>query len=118
MKLTVFCRGTSGLGLFVLFIMGFPLFSFSQKEKHYTLDELIHATYVNYPYGEQLKLSESQKQESVKDLDMEWLPQFSVSGKMTYQSEIYSLKMPESVTQNLGLNISDGKKLQIGRAHV
>ena len=112
MKLTVFCRGTSGLGLFVLFIMGFPLFSFSQKEKHYTLDELIHATYVNYPYGEQLKLSESQKQESVKDLDMEWLPQFSVSGKMTYQSEIYSLKMPESVTQNLGLNISDGKKLQ------
>lgn len=112
MKLTVFCRGMSGLGLFVLFVMGFPLFSFSQEEKHYTLEELIHAAYVNYPYGEQLKLSESQRQESVKDLDMEWLPQFSVSGKMTYQSEVYSLKIPESVTQNFGLNIGGAKKLQ------
>lgn len=112
MELAVFNRGISRLGLLVLFVIGFPVFSFSQEEHHYTLDELIHAANVNYPYGKQLNLNEAQKKESVRNLNMEWLPQVSISGKTTYQSEVYSLKMPASVMQNLGLNIDGGKKLQ------
>ncbi|HAT61007.1 MAG TPA: hypothetical protein DCS83_00440 [Prevotella sp.] len=112
MKSCISYKGIKVLGLLLLFVTGCSLSSFSQEGTHYTLDKLIYAAYVNYPYASQLDLNESERRESVKDLGVEWLPQVSVTGKTSYQSEISSLKIPGSVAQNFGLNIEGGEKWQ------
>jgi outer membrane protein TolC len=112
MKSGISYKGIKVLGLLLLFVIGCSLSSFSQGGTHYTLDKLIHAACVNYPYASQLGLNESGRRESVKDLGMEWLPQVSVTGKTSYQSEVSSLKIPESVAQRFGLNIGGGEKWQ------
>ncbi len=95
----------------VLFMCVFSI-AFPQGVKHYTLDELVRSAYVNYPFARQLSFTKLQNLESVKNLGTDWLPQVSVSGKGTCQSEVYSLKMPESIVQEFGLDLSQARKLQ------
>jgi outer membrane protein TolC len=98
-------------GVLVLFVFMF-LTAFPQGGKHYTLDQLVHSAYVNYPFAKQLNLTKLQNLESVKSIGTEWLPQVSVSAKTTFQSEVYALRMPESVVQEFGLDFDPAKKLQ------
>ncbi len=98
-------------GVLVLFVFMFST-AFPQGVKHYTLDELVHSAYVNYPFAKQLDLIGLQNLESVKNVSTDWLPQVSFSSKTTFQTEVYALKMPESVVQKFGLDIDPAKKLQ------
>jgi len=112
MKLTRLLIRKKCKSCILLFLMCFFSTVFSQKIKHYTLNELIHLAYVNYPYAGQLNLTKRQNDESEKNINTVWLPQVSVSGKTTYQSEVYSFSMPESVVQQFGLSLSTPEKLQ------
>ncbi len=112
MKLTGLLIREKYKSCILLFLMCFSSTAFSQEIKHYTLNELIHSAYVNYPYAGQLDLTKQQNEESIKNINTTWLLQVSVSGKTTYQSEVYAFKMPESVVQKFGLSLSNPEKLQ------
>lgn len=114
MKLTKLLNSkafTKKFGVMVLCI-SFPVCMFSQGKRPYTLNDLIRSAYAKYPYANQLDLAKRQKDESGKVIDSKWLPQLSASGKTSYQSEVSSISIPESIKKNFGLNIRGGKDLQ------
>jgi len=92
--------------------MCFSILTFSQEKKHYSLDELIRSAYVNYPYARQLHLNRLQVKESIKSVNSIWLPQVTISGKSSYQSEVSAVNIPQSIAQEIGLNVGKGEKLQ------
>jgi len=114
LKLTILLNSKvyiAKLQLCAIFISS-PFWASAQECRHYTLDELVYNARKNYPYAEQLNLTERRNLESVKSTNSEWLPLLSALGKTSYQSEVSAIHIPESMEQNLGINLGNGKKLQ------
>jgi outer membrane protein TolC len=87
-----------------------PLTIYAQLEKSITLDSLQTMVKKRYPYAKQLMLNGQYGQESVKSIGSNWLPQFSISGKTTLQSEVTAISLPANV--NLGFSLETGEKYQ------
>jgi len=98
---------TIKLNFIVIFFL-YPTFMLSQSQKHYTLEYLQRSAYQKYPYADQLILTKSGGNESIKSVDSKWLPQIAASGKNSYQSEVSAIKIPS----NLGITLDPGKKYQ------
>ncbi len=113
MKLTRLLNRKIGKADILLLLVCFSSTTvFSQDVRHYTLDELIHSAYMNYPYAGQLDLTKKQNDESMKSINTTWLPQVSVLGKTTYQSEVTAISIPASLEQKMGFSIAGGDKFQ------
>lgn len=98
----------------ILLIAGtiFPMFSYAQTGKHYTLNELIRSAYEKYPYARQLTFLKEQDAESAKSIDAQWLPHASAAVKSSYQSEISSINIPKEIEDKFGIDLNNGEKLQ------
>lgn len=85
------------MNLIILFLM-----LFSQKQDTLTLNECYDRVYEKYPNTYQKTLYESTSGLKLKNLDVNYLPQISLKGQATYQSDvpeiiipIPTIKMPE-----------------------
>ena len=96
------------LTLFSFFI--FPIMLHAQDGRTLSLDSLQQWAKVNYPYSRQLILNDQYKEESIKSIGTQWLPQLTVSGKTSYQSEITAVSLPDDI--NLGFTLGEGEKFQ------
>jgi|GEM_PF-3441444 len=114
MKLTKMLNNvirTVGLNMFVS-VLFLPVALYAQAEKTLTLDSLQQMARENYPYVRQLMLNSQQGQEAVKSVRSNWLPDLSVSGKTTLQSEYTFVSLPSAMLEQYGINMGSGKKFQ------
>jgi len=59
------------------------------------IDKCIQMAYANYPQIEEYNLIEASKQFDLKNSSLAWAPQFSISGKASWQSDV--VKMPVDI---------------------
>lgn len=60
-----------------------------------SIDECIRMAYANYPQIEEYDLIEASKQYDLKNSSLAWAPQFSISGKASWQSDV--VEMPADI---------------------
>lgn len=114
MKLTKLLNNiikTIRLNMFVS-VLFCPALLYAQTEKTMTLDSLQQLSRQNYPYVRQLMLNSEQGEEAVKSVRANWLPDFSVSGKTTLQSEYTFVSLPSAMLEKYGIDMGSGKKFQ------
>lgn len=68
-----------------------PVQGYSQT----SIDECIRMAYANYPQIEEYDLIEASKQYDLKNSSLAWAPQFSISGKASWQSDV--VEMPADI---------------------
>ncbi|MDD4115273.1 MAG: TolC family protein [Massilibacteroides sp.] len=93
--------------LFTFFV--FPMLH-AQDGRTLSLDSLQQWAKVNYPYFRQLVLNDQYKKESIKSIETQWLPQLTVSGKTSYQSEVTAVSLPDDI--DFGFALGKGEKFQ------
>jgi len=95
----------------IVLILLLPVMVFAQKSNGITLDSLQYLAREHYPYFRELILTGQYADEDVKSINTKWLPQFAVTGKLTGQSEVTHITLPETI-QQMGFTLDEGKKIQ------
>ncbi|MFT3846993.1 MAG: TolC family protein [Lacibacter sp.] len=75
--------------LFLFLVIGNTVFSQTA-----TLDKVVEAAKQNYPLVKQKDLIRQTKEISIENIGKGYLPQFTLSGQATYQSDVTSVKIP------------------------
>ncbi|UII19564.1 TolC family protein [Fulvivirga ligni] len=73
----------------------------SQERARYTLDSLQSMARNRYPQTRQLLLASRKGDESIKVIESNWLPKTNVVGTASYQSEVSSVSLPESIPASI-----------------
>ena len=94
---------------FVLFLFIVPFEGISQQK--YTLNDCKSLAKDNYPKLQQAELFESISQLRNKNTQSNYLPQIGLKGQATYQSEVTSIDLPETLTE-MGFNLDPVSKDQ------
>ncbi|MCI1778505.1 MAG: TolC family protein [Bacteroidales bacterium] len=81
-----------------------------KKTTEFTLGQVCKLAKEKYPYIRNILLNREYGYQSQKSADAVWLPQISLSGKTSFQSEITSVSIPKDA--NLGFSIAPGEKFQ------
>ncbi|MEJ7767381.1 MAG: TolC family protein [Chitinophagaceae bacterium] len=79
-------------------LMAVPNIQSAQTPTHLTIDEVYKLAMTNYPLVKQMSLTEKSKQYSIENAAKGYLPQFSINGQGTYQSEVTSIDIPNIKT--------------------
>lgn len=98
------------LNIIVLTLL-IPAIAIAQQKRGVTLDSLQYLAREHYPYFRELILTGQYADEDVKSINTKWLPQFAVTGKLTDQSEVTHITLPEAI-QQMGFTLNEGEKIQ------
>jgi outer membrane protein TolC len=78
----------------MLFSTVFYLHGFSQGNDTLYIEDCYKAMVTNWPTSKNITLAEQTSELRTKNISSSWLPQVSINGQATYQSEVLQLKLP------------------------
>lgn len=84
----------TGKKIIFLLILIVSLDSRAQQADHFSLEQAIQLARQNYPLIKQKDLVKQVTQINLQNLDKNFLPQFSLSGQATYQSDVTRIDIP------------------------
>ncbi len=87
--------------LTIIFLLAITTVSWAQSQSSLTIDEAYRLAIKNYPLVKQVSLIEKTKQYSIENANKGYLPQLSIDGQGTYQSDVTSISIPGVTAINL-----------------
>lgn len=90
-----------GIFLLVLVIGGLTNAVLAQSNNTLTIEDCYQLATKNFPLVKQMALIEKTKQYSLENASKGYLPQLSINGQGTYQSEVTEVKIPNVTTTSL-----------------
>ena len=98
---------TKSILFWILLSIAFSLQSNGQGNDTLYIESCYQSMITNWPTSKNIALSEQSSELKTKNISSAWLPQVSINGQATYQSEVLELKLPIP-----GLNIPTPSKDQ------
>jgi outer membrane protein TolC len=103
---------TKSILFWVIFSTVFSLYSYSQGNDTLYIEYCYQAMITNWPTSKNIALSEQSSDLKTKNIGSSWLPQVSVNGQATYQSDVTNISSTLSSLPIHGLSIPELSKDQ------
>lgn len=90
--------------LWIVVLLAVSTHSFAQANNTISIEECYKLAQTNFPLVKQMALIDKTKEYSISNAAKGYLPQFTINGQGTYQSEVTEIKIPNVTTTTLSKN--------------